>query len=322
MKNNYFFVRHWETYWNKNKRMHGQYDIPLNHKGIMQAKATGEALKNHTLDICFCSPLSRAYLTASYITKYHKGIVTVKDDRLKEISKGLLEGASTNKEIILEGEKREILEKYQVESKQAFFDRVSSFLSELEKEYTGKNILIVGHSGTIKMLYFYFHPPSIPIHQAYYLLHIKNGKLYTPETVHETFISLKYSMKIWFFPVVCDIMHSGHILAFEEAKKHCDYLIVGLHCLPTYKKPQQTIYERFIQIRGIKWVDEVVPYENIERDRNIFLSLGYDVYFLGADHKDEQWEMRKEIEGMWKEVHYIDRLHTYSSSIIKSNAKK
>lgn len=96
--------------------------------------------------------------------------------------------------------------------------------------------------------------------------------------------------------MVADILHSGHVLAIEEAKKHCDYLIIGLHCLPSYKEPKQSIYERFIQLRAVKWVDEVIPYESVAKDKNLFSSLCYDVYFLGEDHANEKWEMRDVVE--------------------------
>ena len=55
--------------------------------------------------------------------------------------------------------------------------------------------------------------------------------------------------------------------AIEEAKKHCDYLIVALHCCPNYKKPVQTIFERlcitysvFILIAHTKLGHYVVTY--------------------------------------------------------------
>jgi len=128
-------------------------------------------------------------------------------------------------------------------------------------------------------------------------------------------------MKIGFFPMVADILHSGHVLSLEQAKKNCDYLIVGLHCNPIYKSPQQSVYERFIQLRSVKWVDEVIPYENIARDRDIFLSLHYDVYFLGSDHKTHEWEMKEQILKMEKEIFYLDRNHSYSSTKIKNESK-
>ena len=118
--------------------------------------------------------------------------------------------------------------------------------------------------------------------------------------------------------MVADILHCGHVLAIEEAKKHCDRLIIGLHCLPTYKNPQQSVYERFVQLRAVKWVDEVIPYENIVRDRNIFFSLDFDIYFLGEDHNGHQWEMSNEIRALGKKIVYLKRKHEYSSSRVKS----
>lgn len=125
-------------------------------------------------------------------------------------------------------------------------------------------------------------------------------------------------LKIGFFPMVADILHTGHVLSLEQAKKHCDYLIVGLHCDPIYKNPQQSIYERFIQLRAVKWVDEVIPYENIAKDKDMFMSLHYDIYFLGSDHKKQDWEMKEQIEQMGKEICYLDRNHGYSSTKIKN----
>lgn len=317
-KNNYIFVRHGQTHWNKNGIMHGQYDIPLNNNGINQAKIISDELKNNHFDICFSSPLNRASSTAKKILKYHRNTKIIYDDRLKELNKGLLEGKHLNSEKLLANEDKIFLEKYKIESKIEFYNRVKSFIDYVENNYNGKNILIVSHSGTIKMCYFSFVFPKIELHKAYYSIHIKNCKAYKLND-----FKIKYKkMKIGFFPMVADILHSGHVIAIEEAKKNCDYLIIGLHCNPNYKNPQQSIYERFMQLRSVKWVDEVIPYENIDRDSDMFLSLDYDVYFLGNDHKNENWEMRELIEGNGKEVVYLKREHKYSSSKIKDESKK
>ena len=69
MNNNYTFIRHGQTYWNKNGIMHGQYDIPLNFTGEKQAIKISEDLKNEHFDLCFCSPLKRARATAYKILK-------------------------------------------------------------------------------------------------------------------------------------------------------------------------------------------------------------------------------------------------------------
>lgn len=317
MNNDYTFVRHGQTYWNKNGIMHGQYDIPLNYTGVKQAVKIANELKNEFFDLCLCSPLQRAKSTAFSILRHHKNTQILYDDRLKELSKGLLEGKHLNSEKLLKNEDLNLLKKFNIESKVEFFERVKRFVDETEKKYKNKKILIVAHSGTIKMLFFAFDFPKAPLHKAYYDLHIKNCKAYKVGSIH---LESK-KMKIGFFPMVADILHSGHVLSLEEAKKHCDFLIVGLHCAPSYKNPQQSIYERYMQLRAVKWVDEVIPYENIEKDRDIFVSLDYDVYFLGEDHKSDDWELKDKIEEMDKEIVYLKRKHNYSSRKIKNECK-
>lgn len=316
MNNNYVFIRHGQTYWNKNGIMHGQYDIPLNDTGINQAKKISSELKNEKIDICFCSPLSRAKKTAIQILLHHKNTKTIYDNRLKELNKGLLEGKHLNSEKILKDENPYVLKKYNIESKKEFLTRVSELLNFIENTYKNKNILIVAHSGTIKMCYFYFKNPEIEIHKAYYNLSIKNCTKYTINNIN--YKKTNQNMKIGFYPMVADILHSGHVIAIEEAKKQCDYLIIGLHCNPLYKNPQQSIYERYIQLRAVKWVDEIIPYQNIEEDKDMFLSLHFDVYFLGSDYINKDWEMKDLIQGMNKEIVYLTRNHEYSSTRIKN----
>lgn len=317
MNNEYTFVRHGQTFWNKNGVMHGQYDIPLNYTGVKQAEKIAGELKSEFFDLCFCSPLTRARSTAVTILRHHRNTKILYDDRLKELSKGLLEGEHLNSEKLLKTEDQKFLKKFNIESKRCFFLRVKEFIEQVEAEYSNKKFLIVAHSGTIKMLLFYFDFPKQPLHQAYYDLHIKNCKAYKINSA-----SMRGNkMKIGFFPMVADILHSGHVLSIEEAKKHCDYLIIGLHCNPNYKTPQQSIYQRFMQIRAVKWVDEVVPYENTDRDADAFLSLDYDVYFLGEDHRGTKWESQDAVEGQGKEIVYLKRKHHYSSSRIKNECK-
>lgn len=98
------------------------------------------------------------------------------------------------------------------------------------------------------------------------------------------------SMKIGFYPVVGDLLHTGHILAIEEAKNNCDYLIVGLNCAPENKNPIQSIYERFIQLRAIKYIDEIIPYQGRKDLELLASSLNYHIRFLGEDYKGKDWD--------------------------------
>jgi cytidyltransferase-like protein len=122
--------------------------------------------------------------------------------------------------------------------------------------------------------------------------------------------------------MVADVLHAGHILAIKEAKAHCDYLIVALYCKPK-RKPNivQSIFERYVQLSAIKYVDEVVPYEDEEDTIRILLSLQYDVYFLGADYKNKSFEGKEILKNLNKEIYYLSRNHTMSSTKLKEDIR-
>lgn len=125
-------------------------------------------------------------------------------------------------------------------------------------------------------------------------------------------------VKVGIYPMVADILHAGHIVALEEAKKHCDYLIVCLHCCPDYKQPVQSIYERFMQLRAVRFVDEVIPYTDKEDAKHLIESLPFDIYFLGEDHRDKVWENCEIVRSLGKEIFYLPRKHPFSSSYVKN----
>ena len=62
-----YLVRHGETDWNRQRRIQGLTDIPLNDTGREQARATGRALGRRAFDGIFSSPLGRALETARII---------------------------------------------------------------------------------------------------------------------------------------------------------------------------------------------------------------------------------------------------------------
>ena len=62
-----YLIRHGETEWNRQQRIQGSTDIPLNDTGRQQALATAVLLKGALPDLVFASPLSRAFETATII---------------------------------------------------------------------------------------------------------------------------------------------------------------------------------------------------------------------------------------------------------------
>ncbi|MBQ3420144.1 MAG: histidine phosphatase family protein [Romboutsia sp.] len=337
MAGNLFLVRHGETHLNRQGVIQGGgVDVPLNSTGLKQVQELAEKLKFEHFDVCFCSPLERARTTAMQILKYHPNTKIIYDSRLVELKLGDLDGELViSSQTLCTYETQEALDRFNVESLSDFYTRVKSVIDEIIDKYKDKNVLIVSHSGTTRMAKFYLDPPDKPINEAYYTTVIDNASylkypnqkpLLEPKIVYRSsgvmYNKSNYSkgelkMKKVFYPGVFDVLHTGHILAIEEAKKHCDYLIVGLHCCPNYKEPVQTIYERYMQLRACKYVDEVIPYYDLNDCKNIIQSLDFDVYFLGEDHKGMRWENDTVVEEAGKEIYYLSRKHIFSSTYVK-----
>jgi len=124
-----------------------------------------------------------------------------------------------------------------------------------------------------------------------------------------------------FYPIVGDCLHAGHILAMKEAKEHCDYLIVGMNCKPDGKNPVQSVFERFIQLDGVKYIDKIIPYAGKSDMELVCSSLDYDIRFLGEDYIDKEWDGKAIEEKLGKKVYFLKRRHTMSSTSLKERIK-
>jgi len=87
----FFFLRHGETDWNRERRVQGQTDIPLNEKGIAQAHSAKSLLVGCGVDVVCCSPLRRAHDTALIVNEALKCQVVIMGD-LREVGLGSREG--------------------------------------------------------------------------------------------------------------------------------------------------------------------------------------------------------------------------------------
>ena len=92
-----YFVRHGETDWNKERKIQGQVDIPLNEFGRHLARETAKGLRDVPFDVCFTSPLGRARETAEIILE-GRDVPILEDKRILEMNFGVLEGKCCSKE--------------------------------------------------------------------------------------------------------------------------------------------------------------------------------------------------------------------------------
>lgn len=125
-------------------------------------------------------------------------------------------------------------------------------------------------------------------------------------------------MKIGITCSCFDLFHAGHVLMLEEAKQHCDYLIVALQTDPTIDRPEknkpiQSVYERYAQLKGCKYVDEIIPYSTEEDLLNLLTTVNYDVRILGEEYRHKSFTGKH----LDKEFYYNKRPHTYSSSELR-----
>ena len=149
--NNYFIARHGEGDHNVNKFLSANNEVVSNltDKGREQAKNAGQKLKSEKIDMIFCSPLIRTKDTAKIIANeigFNEKEIIV-DDRLIEVQTGVLNGQSNEK---FHGLFKNILDRFEIapeegENVSDVRRRIGDFIYDINKKYSGKNILIVTH---------------------------------------------------------------------------------------------------------------------------------------------------------------------------------
>jgi glycerol-3-phosphate cytidylyltransferase len=130
-------------------------------------------------------------------------------------------------------------------------------------------------------------------------------------------------MKIGFTCSAFDLLHPGHIAMLQEAKTQCDYLIVGLHTNPQIdrpgkNKPVQTTYERWLQLAGCKYVNEVIPYDTEADLVNLLQILKPDVRILGEEYKEKQFTGYQ----LKIPLYFNTRKHTFSTTELRERLNK
>jgi len=97
---------------------------------------------------------------------------------------------------------------------------------------------------------------------------------------------------------VYDLFHIGHLNLLKNAKSMCDKLVVGVSTdeLVTYKNKKAVIPfdERIEIVRSIKYVDAVVPQEDMDK-LLMCKKLKANILFVGDDwYKTPKWENYEE----------------------------
>lgn len=131
------------------------------------------------------------------------------------------------------------------------------------------------------------------------------------------------SKKIGFTQGVFDMFHIGHLNLLKNARKHCDYLIVGVNSdeLVEKYKNKTTIFpfeERIAIVDSIRYVDETIKVDTLDKVVTWNLKR-YNFLFIGDDWKGSQrWiQTEKEMAMYGVKVTYLPYTQTTSSTIIR-----
>lgn len=165
-----FAIRHGETAWNRETRIQGQLDIPLNGLGEAQARRLGAALAGEAIDAIYASDLARTRQTAEAVAATTGAAVTL-DARLRERAFGSFEGLTW----------QEIAERWPEQSERwrrrdlefsadggetlpVFYARCVTAVQEIAQAHPGQTIAIVAHGGVMDCLYR--AASRLPLHAA------------------------------------------------------------------------------------------------------------------------------------------------------------
>lgn len=119
-----------------------------------------------------------------------------------------------------------------------------------------------------------------------------------------------------------DLLHAGHVQMLREAKEQCDYLICGLQTDPSKdrtekNKPIQTLVERYVQLKAVQYVDEIIPYETEQDLKDILQLFKIDVRILGDEYRDKEFTGKEICQQKNIKLFFNNRAHRFSSSELR-----
>lgn len=173
-----YAVRHGETVENANNCLVGRINSSLTEEGINQAKQVRKYFEDKQIDLIVSSPLDRCRQTAEIIS--NNIIPIIYSDKLLGRDHGEFTGKprdSVNFDDYWNYNKNIKYEK--AENIRDLYNRVKDLVKELKKQYSDKNIIIVTHSGILRVLHYYFN--GIPENGTLGEITIKNCDIFEYE---------------------------------------------------------------------------------------------------------------------------------------------
>ena len=132
----------------------------------------------------------------------------------------------------------------------------------------------------------------------------KNEKIHKLDNIVNIRSEMKKRKKKVVFTNGCfDILHSGHVYLFREAKKLGDVLIVAVNddiSIENIKGPSRPIFplrERLEVLEAIKFIDFLISFSE-KTPQKVIASILPDILVKGGDWKLDEIVGRREVEEM------------------------
>lgn len=133
--------------------------------------------------------------------------------------------------------------------------------------------------------------------------------------------------KVGYTTGVYDMFHIGHLNILRRAKEQCEHLIVGVTTdeLVSYKNKKAIIPhdERMAIVESIRYVDQVVPQESMDK-MAAWQEYKFDVMFVGSDWKGtDKWnEFERQFAEVGVDVVYFPYTKGTSSTKLREFLEK
>lgn len=141
-------VRHGETDWNRDRRVQGHTDTPLNETGRAQARELAGALAAESFDAVYTSDLARAQDTAALVAADH-AVELVPLVALRERHFGTWEGL-TDDEVLARFPDARPGHWGDGETAEEMTERVLAALATIAAAHPGGTVLVVSHGGPLR----------------------------------------------------------------------------------------------------------------------------------------------------------------------------